>query len=114
MSPLGVRCFRTTLERITLYLLAGRGEGRPLHEQKEAADRRRVQVRRCTEFWPLPAGTPTQPEISVLFVFSVPFVFFVYASQYYFVEYQYEHGRGPSAERPHAAPSHSASVFDPF
>ena len=70
-----------------------------------------MQVRRCTEFWPLPTGTPTPPEISVPFVL---FVLFVSASQYYFVEYQYEHGRGPSAERPHAAPSHSAFVFDPF
>ena len=65
-----------------------------MHPNSASADRRRVQVRRCTEFWPLPTGTPTPPEISVPFVL---FVLFVSASQYYFVEYQYEHGRGPSA-----------------
>ncbi len=79
-----------------LYLLAGRGEGRPLHDQKEVADRRNMHATRCMEFRPLPTGTPTPPddfvyENSVFYHLYVPDPF---APLYYFVEYQYEHSRG--------------------
>ena len=56
-----------------------------MHPNSASADRRRVQVRRCTEFWPLPTGTPTTPEFYVLFVVSVPFevsVLYVFAAPY--------------------------------
>ena len=53
---------------------------------------------------------PTPPdrfvyENSVFYVVSVPNAF---ATQYYVDKYHFEHGRGPSAERPHAAPSRFA------
>ena len=66
-----------------LYLLAGRGEGRPLHAQKEAADRRNMHATRCMEFRPLPTASPNNhfdPFVdhhSVLFVAFVPYDFSV-------------------------------------
>ena len=82
-----MRYFRTTIERLTKHLDPNVAKAVRCTHNSASADRRRVQVRRCTEFWPLPTGTPTPPEISVPFVFSVLFVLFVSASQYYFVEY---------------------------
>ena len=82
-----------------LYLLAGRGEGRPLHEQKEAADRRNMHATRCMEFRPLPTASPNNSDpfvdtLSVLFVAFVPYDLYVpdpfVASLYLSVKYPFE------------------------
>ena len=75
-----------------LHLLAGRGEGRPLHDQKEVADRRNMHATRCMEFRPLPTGTPTPPddfeyENSVFYHIFVPDPF---APLYLSVKYPFE------------------------
>ena len=63
-----------------------------MHPNSASADWRRVQVRRCTEFWPLPTGTPTPPddfvyENSVFYHFFVPDPF---APLYLSVKYPFE------------------------